>query len=369
MDVRPDGALTAVCGKRKIEFQADGPLSDRCDHFLLASLFHAMREGGNLHIHGPVSESLVVNASEFCAVWRTWRPNVYNPIEITADSYLPPEKGDGWVQAFSGGLDACTTLWRNTQGLIGARTRNVRACLMVHGLDIPVVDQEAFNTAYQSAKAITDSVNVPLWTVKTNLKAIGGNWEDEFGLIIAACLSVFGGFEGGLISGDNTYATPSLPWGSNPVTNHLLGSDHFKIHTDASEMTRLEKVVSLKGWPEALKHMRVCWEGPITGENCGVCEKCVRTQLEFLVSGMDPSSCFAHSLQKGEVRKIVARNRPQLELFEDMDKVCRRDSINTWWSRELRAIVRRGVRKPGPIGRLRAKLKIGTRLRAYMSNR
>lgn len=374
-----DCALSAVFeGDSRIQFEfkvpedAQAHISNRMDHFLLAALFPAMREGGRLQVHGPVSRSLIVNASEFCAVWRTWRPSKYKPVEIESEERPDrPTRPDKWIQAFSGGIDACTTLYRNTQKLIGPRSREIGACLMVHGLDIPEHDTCAFEVAHRSAKAITDSVGVPLNTIKTNLKVVGSNWEDEFALIIAACLSVFnGGFGGGLISGDNTYATPSLPWGSNPVSNHFLGSEHFPIHTDASEMTRLEKVGLLRDWPEALKNIRVCWEGPVTGENCGRCEKCVRTQLEFLVQGMDPSSCFAHSLTKGEVSRIVARNKPQLELFEDMARVCRTNSIHDWWAKELNTIVKRGVvGKPSPIRRLRAKLKLGSKWRAFKARR
>ncbi len=46
---------------------------------------------------------------------------------------------------------------------------------------------------------------------------------------------------------------------------------------DGAGYSRTEKVGFVAQHPVATKALKVCWQGKERGRNCGVCEKCVRT--------------------------------------------------------------------------------------------
>ena len=49
--------------------------------------------------------------------------------------------------------------------------------------------------------------------------------------------------------------------------------------------SRLAGMLSAAESPLAHRYMRVCWRHTHQDLNCGACEKCLRTQLEFLAAG------------------------------------------------------------------------------------
>jgi hypothetical protein len=329
-----------------------------------------MRTGEACHIHGKVSHSLLVNMTEFTMAWNRFLPNKYNPLEITADDILDsrvPSKEQSWIMAYSGGVDATATLLRHTRSPIGIRARPVKAAMLVHGFDVPLNKPEAFEIAKQSAKKITDSVGVELLTMRTNLRTLDDIWEHAFAPYLVSTLALMNTkYDGGLFSGDNNpYEVINIPWGSNPVTNHLMGSDHFPIYTDSMEMSRLKKVGLLKGWIEAEENVRLCWSGPMTGKNCGVCFKCVMTQVEFLYHGLDTSKAFLKTIKPGDIKSIYAQTWPLVNLLKNTVDACDRDGIKEWWVEEVRTVVRRGPRSPKQpfLSKYRGKLGIRKKLR------
>ena len=65
-----------------------------------------------------------------------------------------------------------------------------------------------------------------------------------------------------------------------------------QVVTDGSGFGRTDKVEMLAPYPAVLAAIKVCWEGDDPGKNCGVCEKCVMTRLNFLAAGIRNAPCF-----------------------------------------------------------------------------
>jgi hypothetical protein len=80
-------------------------------------------------------------------------------------------------------------------------------------------------------------------------------------------------------------ATHLVPWGSHAQVDPFYSSQHVRVLHDGVEQSRLQKVETLRDWPAALQHMYVCTSNTSNGENCGACEKCIRTRLHLLVVG------------------------------------------------------------------------------------
>ena len=258
------------------------------DPFVLAMLFPAMESRSNLFVHGPVSRKLLANLEYFQAVWHNWMPSRYSSVRIEADREVQAGAvGDGTLSMFSGGLDSCFSTYRHYRGLVGRRTLRIDACLMVHGFDIPVEEEDQFLEAAENSRQILDSIGIPLWRMRTNFRSLPANWEHSHGTGLAACLHCYAGrFRRGVIA--STQRTNSLnnPWGSHVFTDPQLSSDRLEVINDGGETGRLYKPRLVAEWPEAMHRLRVCYLNKQRANNCGSCSKCLLTKVVFMANGL-----------------------------------------------------------------------------------
>ena len=125
--------------------------------------------------------------------------------------------------------------------------------LLVHGFDVPLDRTVVFEAVSDSSQSMLASIGMELVPMETNLRSLCGSWEDSFAAAVASCLTVLKSrFDGGMIGSSEPYDALVLPWGSNPLTDPLLGSDGFGIRHDGAEASRLEKLRVLLSWPEAM---------------------------------------------------------------------------------------------------------------------
>ena len=261
-------------------------LSDSTDAFAIATVFSAMRHADTLHVHGPVSPTLIRNLNEFQTAWSRWLPDRYRIADIRADDEReePPSTESRAVMAFSGGLDSSFTAWRHTQGCVGRPQQELTAALMVHGFDIPLTERPMFARAAENSRYMLESIGLKSLTMTTNFREFGDDWEDAHGAAIVSALHLLKGSYGScVVASSHTYDTLRLPWGSNPITDTMLASAHFKVSHDGCGFSRKEKAREVAAWPEAMKRLRVCWEGPEKDRNCGTCLRCVGTAICFAV--------------------------------------------------------------------------------------
>ncbi|MGW5197679.1 hypothetical protein [Streptomyces spiralis] len=289
----------------RIERRHESLLTDTMDPFVLATLFAAMRTGEDLHAGGGVTGTLLDNLDEFQSAWLQWRPERYHRVRITAEEELPDRAGPddrSAVQTFSGGVDSAFTTIRHVSGAAGRQSLALTGAVMVHGFDIPLTERESYESLRHRSAPVLQKVGVDLIPVVTNFRSLWhsdlGHWEDAFGTGMTSVLTlVSGGFRHGLIASSEPYSSLLLPWGSNPVTDGMLSGGRMRIHHDAAGVDRNEKVAGLaRLWPEGADNLRVCWQGEHKDRNCCRCEKCIRTILNFRVSGSEVPASFPHEV-------------------------------------------------------------------------
>ncbi len=316
-----------------------------CDFLVLSSVFYAMRHGHDLFIEGTVSTDLLVNIEEFQAVWTTWLPETYTPIQISAQHEMigdaPTERNA--VAACSGGVDATFSMIQHATGRAGRRNCNLAAAVLVHGFDLPITHHEAFSLARQRAQHITKELRVPLSVVRTNHRdsVVGDeHWENEFHASLVTALSLFSPLANyGIISIDRDYNNLAFPWGSNPITNAMLSANQFQIASDGGAATRPQKVSLISKHPGIADNIRVCWEGPLTGNNCGKCEKCLRTQLNFLVTGSPLPHHLGSTPSLLQLLRMRIKSRIQLQYLEQNVRHAAAQPDALVSARALRAII------------------------------
>ena len=171
--------------------------------------------------------------------------------------------------------------------------------LLVHGFDVSLSNSNDLRELVERTGPIRALTGVQLRILRTNSKDLRlQKWEDHLCQLAACIPHVCRRILIALMGSSNRQDALVLPWGSNPVTDHLLSGGELTIVHDGAAFSRTDKIAFLTGFPAALQSLKVCWEGKQQGRNCGVCEKCVRTQLNFLAVGMtDPSGVLTnHSI-------------------------------------------------------------------------
>ncbi|MEM8792566.1 MAG: hypothetical protein AAGE80_13185 [Pseudomonadota bacterium] len=330
-------------------YEVFGHSVDQPDHFdgiLYALVFHAMGEGLDLKLAGSATVEALLNLKEFQLAWSRWLPSRYRPINIEASHLVErsPAASNEAISAFSGGVDATFTLFNHAPSTSGLH-RKLSACMVVQGFDIALGNQRDFDSVLQNAKRLHASQHLETFWVRTNIKELElQDWENSFAAQLASCLHLFSQrFSTGLLGSSEPYHALVIPWGSNPITDHLLSGSAMKIVHDGAGFSRTEKVDLLSRRSGATDTLRVCWEGAKQDRNCGKCEKCIRTKMNLLASGIENPVCFDEPLDPADIDKIHIGNAAILAELQSILSFAEDNEISGLWVEHLRRRVRSGI--------------------------
>ena len=296
------------------------PEPDVLDGYMFAFLLHAMSRNCRLVVEGPLSAQGLRNATCFAEAWECWRPDRYRKVEIVAER-IEEEKSQAIasptsaIAAFSGGVDATFTAIRHAGGNLGTSSYPLTELVMVHGFDVSIHRRSDFDALVRRTLPLCNQLEVDLSTVATNIREVHDvGWEHSFGTRIACVLHQFA-FQHryGLVASGSPYSHPQMSWGSTPQTDHLLSSDAFSIIHDAAGYSRTAKVEEIAKNDIASATIKVCWQGVRDqSKNCGECEKCVRTRLNFIAAGVNDPPCFDSPFEIRMIDQIAIANSASL---------------------------------------------------------
>jgi hypothetical protein len=337
---RPDGSSWRLW--YRLPAQHRPALTRSCDPFVLGALFAAMRTPADLVVHGEASPSLLANLEEFQCAWSAWAPGDLHRIAITADreAEQPRSEDPAAVMGFSGGADSAFTAWRHRSGQAGRQRCDLRAGVLVHGFDIPLGQAGIFAGAAERARRMLASIGMELIPVATNYREQGGQWTHTFGAGLVSCLMLLRGrFGEGLIASSYSYKYLAFPDGSNPLSDWMMSSDSFRIIHDGAAFYKPDKLRAISGWPEAMKYLRVCYEGEHLDRNCCRCQKCVWTILTFRMLGLGLPECFERDISNLDLLRM---RYPEAGLVKSMQRLVSRlkaESCSGSWVRALQMSV------------------------------
>ena len=342
------------------ELDCQVPWSDGTplDGNILGVLLYVMSRGKPLVVHGVVTQEMARNLDELQHVWHRWRPQKYQKIEIRARNILSAARvAEGKaICAFSGGVDSMYMALQHTRNLPKHLRYNLNDALLVHGFDVALKHPEYFAQLTQRVAPALQDIGLKLRTIRTNSKEQGlQDWEDAFGLQLAACLHLYSyAFSHAIISSGASYDTLIFPWGSTPVSDHLMSGGRMSIVHDGAGITRTEKVLVISKNKAASKALKVCWIGNVQSENCGRCEKCVRTQLNFLAAGCRIPECFPADFDVQRISKIPVNNSPQLADLKSIACYAKEHNISGDWLSLLERRIAKGLtwHKTEPVRRI-----------------
>ncbi len=333
----------------------DAPQPVVLDGFVFGIILYAMSFGQELRVHGAMSFDALANLHEFQEAWHLWRPKKYKMINILPDEIVEPRPPAGEARAlaaFSGGVDSLFSILRHNTRMLGNASYPLNdSVLMVHGFDVPLGQPHLFDALKKRTKPFLDELGLTLLTVRTNLKEINlQDWEDSFMSQLACCMHQYAdGFSYAIAGSGFPYDSLLLPWGSNPATDHLLSNKAMRLVLDGSGFSRTEKVELVSIHETATRVAKVCWEGKESHRNCGRCEKCVRTLLNFKAVGVDHPACFDAPLDLSEIPKIKLRSAIHLAELSSIMTYVNQHSVEGSWVDLLHRRIKDGVSSHGRI--------------------
>jgi len=318
------------------------PKDKDCDSYLLAAIMDAMKENTNITVKGSVSRQLLSNLIEFQSIWKKWLPHIYHLIDITVDCIRDDSsKVPGAICAFSGGVDATFSVWRHSQSKCSYRSQKINLCSIVHGFDIRLNEQVAFNNARNTAQKTLDDIDINLLPIKTNYRKISRvDWDHSHACALVATLSNFKNMAGTCIVGStDPYDAIYSPWGSSPITDHLFSSDEFFVIHDGASHSRTEKVKEITEWQVGDENLRVCSKGDTKEGNCGICEKCVRTRLNHLAIQAPIPKCFPNSNINIDIKKVRLSSDAIRTEWQQIYQYAINNGIDEAWVKKIKSLI------------------------------
>lgn len=214
----------------------------------------------------------------------------------TRSGFTTPRTPERAGLFFSGGIDSFSTLRANRLGYPLEHPWSIKDGLLVYGLELD--RPEDFERVRQWLSEVPQEVGITLIPVYTNvyLHYRPEDAEDHFrfwtyefqGAVLASIAHAFAR-RLTVVSIAATLDLPNLePWGTHPLIDPNYSSGDMRIRHACVGLSRFAKTKLVAGWDVALQHLRVCnakYDQPDT-LNCGRCEKCVRTMLALLASGV-----------------------------------------------------------------------------------
>jgi hypothetical protein len=113
-----------------------------------------------------------------------------------------------------------------------------------------------------------------------------------------------------------------------------------------------KKVAQITADKTAMEAVKVCWEGQGASKNCGQCEKCIRTQLNFLAVGVSRPPCFQRQLDPHLITTMNFRNSAQFNEVASVYSYAQRKGIKDMWVKLLKSRIDHYRNPPGKFRKL-----------------
>ena len=276
-----------------------------------------------LRIGVPVDRLLYENIRELTYVWKTWFPEL--PIvKIDADVVddVPEPERAKTAQFFTGGVDSLFTLLRHTRSFTPDAPFEIDDLITICGYDIPLRNAEAFGGRHARQQRAASELGKELIDVFANnreaviarIRKVDMVCSSMWAKVAHACglagiaLALEKRFRKVVISSSYTYKQQAgVPYGTSPLTDHLLSTRNLNVFHYGSGFSRAEKVLYIAPSEAAMRTIQVCfWRED--ERNCCNCLKCYQTMIPLEIAGaLKRCTTFeVDSLDLSRVEKLYA---------------------------------------------------------------
>ncbi len=272
---------------------ADYVVLEKSDAFLVSLLAMAMQVKEDIYLNHPVSEELFYNITEYLIpMISVCMPEMTKIKVITAGfSDISRNGKDGVVgTGFSCGIDSFLTIVEHMRPEIPPSHKITHGVFMdvgAHGIQGTEASQLRFTRRLENTRSCATELGLKLVVIESNISQfVQGAYVKTHTLRNAGAVLVLEKlfriyyysssvpFENIDVSGDIANCEPMVL--SNLSTNHL------RFVSSGVQYKRVDKAAIVSNFEPSYRYLNVC---VMTGDNCSVCEKCLRTQFTLDMHG------------------------------------------------------------------------------------
>lgn len=320
-------SLPADGGAGDLWYEGPGTPDDvdcSCTPWAVALAPLAFHLGADLEMPEAVDPRVAAGLESVFGTWSRWygKPRVRLRAPVAAEGPTTPvgsEDGQRLAAFFSGGVDSMWTAL--DQPTPAADTRDL---ITVHGFDIPLSEEQAFNAIAARFAPWARSWGGTLVPLRTNFR-LAPTGAVPWGELAHGCALIAAGlllsprYDVVRIAATGGVRDPH-PWGSHLQTDPLLGSSRTRIEHHGAEATRWQKVERIAADDAALSLLRVCWRSQ-SDRNCGHCSKCLRTMaLLELFGALQRAPTFPDRLPLDRLARVHVAEGWDVREFNDLDE-------------------------------------------------
>lgn len=310
------------------------PPTPSAEAFLVGCAAPAMRDGEKrVLVDGPVDPALLESVSEALA-WLIAAYGYRDPAPVLEASHVnqrPPAPRGLHAGMLSCGVDSLAMLRLNHARYAPTHPRRIAAGIAIKGFDCVTPTQYA--QLLKRARAVAQATGIELLDLDTNIGEVA-RWphptrpfavfapREYQACMLAAAAHVFTGHISS-VSIASSGADPALAFrearGSHPLLDPLYGSFSMRVFHENGTMLRMQKLRMVADWDVGLKNLLICSNWDRTELNCGRCEKCIRTTVEFIALGKLEASPFrGASVSAAAIRAIHLKSAVGESCWEEL---------------------------------------------------
>ncbi|MCK0154501.1 hypothetical protein MWU49_12355 [Alcanivorax sp. S6407] len=309
------------------------PGSIGIEPFVLVSLTLAMGVGENITLEEDIDPIFYLNLLEAIDIYHSFFPEETSVIGIHArcknKSYSASERVGSF---FSGGIDSLFNVadLKKMNALSGVH--KVTDLWLVQGMDIPLNDNEFFQSTYDRLTEMASIEGLNVIPLKTNARELQDGlvkWTTlGFGVILGAIAKIFSDAVSTVLIGSFEQYKKCMPNASAPLIDPMWSCSKQTVRHYSARYSRIDKIKVIADYaPGLLSQARVCWKNTSGSYNCGCCEKCLRTLSELRLAN---ASHLVNSFPEGDVIKLISGFR-----LEDSE-IAGEFAVNYW--RQIHAV-------------------------------
>jgi hypothetical protein len=216
------------------------------------------------------------NLAELQRIFHCWNPNL-RIAKVYCETGSPQPGHDRCGCFYSGGVDSNYTLISNLE--------DVSDLIMISGFDF-MIEPEAFELIIGRYRSLAGHFGKNIVPVETNFFVFEKAHRLSRNVTHGSCLAGVAlalGLRKVYVPASYSYNELG-PWGSHPLTDPLWSNGSTDISHHGAGLRRSQKLAEIVRFPKILENLAVCWKLP--GQNCGVCDKCLRTMTALRLLGI-----------------------------------------------------------------------------------
>ncbi len=294
--------------------ELDKWLTGTSEPFVAALLPSAMLMHKRLCVDGSVSPIFQSGCAQIMDLYHAWDSRLHG-VDIDVSTSTPDVQtkvANGCL--FTCGVDSFYTVLKNLEREQGDSRITHLFFIRGHG-DCSLANNVLFENLRTRLSKVATALSLTLVTPSTNLSAYipapcaAWDWAASSSLAaVGLCLAR--GLRRMYIPAGDTYSTLSR-WGSHPLIDPLWSTEGLEFRHDGCEAFRSQKLDWYVARSRiALESLRVCGYEAMGKQNCGACEKCMRTMIALAALDVAaPPGLFTKMLDPNRVRQLDGGNR------------------------------------------------------------